>query len=217
MQSLSNFTVFPEAFNHNHTKLIIPCGYFSTGGKYYVLARKKNFEDFYGDLGENENGETSIVTETIDVQWSMPKLRVLPDHIQTYPKDPVVVTLDFPESCPPASESLGTTTPEFWFELFYCGVSPTSCDGSARRNQSYQVSFIESFSNAKCHSNFIVQNFISLIHIYDLPESIASLYTNQTNCSEDAEHLKKFEHVSDHPWAITKCALALSSCTKVLK
>ncbi|XP_044756599.1 uncharacterized protein LOC123315099 [Coccinella septempunctata] len=140
VQSLANFSVFPEALRQNNTKLIIPCGYFSRGGKYYVLARKKNFDDFYGDLADNENGETSMVTETIDVKWSMPDLKVVPDHIQTYPRSPVIVTLDFPtESCPPASESLGTTLPEFWFELYFCGHSPTFCDSSGRRNQSYQI------------------------------------------------------------------------------
>lgn len=140
VRSLANFSVFPELSTKNHTELNIPCGYFSTGGKYYVLVRERNFNELYGDLADNEIRETSIITETIDVQWSMPKLKVVPDHIQTYPKSPVIVTLEFPEmACPPASENLGTAMPEFWFELYYCGHSSTSCDSSSRRNQSYQI------------------------------------------------------------------------------
>lgn len=42
-QPLTTFSVFPEvgALTQNSTIVKIPCGYFSRGGQYYILVKKK--------------------------------------------------------------------------------------------------------------------------------------------------------------------------------
>lgn len=59
----------------------------------------------------------------------MPQLSLTPEHVQTYPKRPVMAILEFPEVvCPPVTDSPASAIPEFWLELHYCGHSLLTCD-----------------------------------------------------------------------------------------
>lgn len=74
---------------------------------------------------------------TLDVRWPTPSLALEPQHLDTYPSQPVLATLEYTGiSCAP---SLGVPVPTYSVQLIYCGSSPSSCDP---RNKSHvQVSF----------------------------------------------------------------------------
>ncbi|XP_071051599.1 uncharacterized protein [Onthophagus taurus] len=140
VQTLTTFPVLPEArsLSRNLTIVKIPCGYFSKGGQYYILLKKK-------PIGENKNGNDreEMITRSLDVRWPMPQLLLTPEHIQTYPEEPVTAILEFPEVvCPPIIDTPPSAIPEFWLELHYCGHSILMCDDPAW-NKSAQVLYSE--------------------------------------------------------------------------
>ncbi|RZC37859.1 hypothetical protein BDFB_012842, partial [Asbolus verrucosus] len=141
-QPLTTFPVLPEAraLTLNTTVVKIPCGYFSRGGQYYILLKKQ-------PIGSNnsttEDDQTSVITRSLDVRWPMPQLSLTPEHIQTYPEQPVMAILEFPDVvCPPVADSPPSAIPEFWLELHYCGHSLLTCDNdddSRQNNSNVQV------------------------------------------------------------------------------
>ncbi|XP_018569476.1 uncharacterized protein LOC108909578 isoform X2 [Anoplophora glabripennis] len=128
-QPLTTFPVFSNASAppKNSTIVKIPCGYFSKGGQYYILVKKKPVGS--SNITTLDNQDTSVITRSLDVRWPMPQLTVTPEHIQTYPESPVTAIVEFPEVvCPPVADSPASAIPEFWLELHYCGHSLLTCD-----------------------------------------------------------------------------------------
>lgn len=89
--------------------------------------------------------QDSMIIRSLDVRWPMPQLTITPEHLQTYPEQPAMAILEFPEvKCPPVVDNYATAIPEFWLELHYCGQSLISChsestDGSIRNNSQVRV------------------------------------------------------------------------------
>lgn len=134
-QTLTTFSVLPEAtaLSLNKTIVKIPCGYFSKGGQYYVLLKKKPIPSQLVHVNNSNSlindDDQEVITKVIDVRWPLPQLSLTPEHVQTYPESPVMAILEFPEAvCPPVSDSPASALPEFWLELHYCGHSLLTCD-----------------------------------------------------------------------------------------
>lgn len=128
-QTLTTFPVLPEAraLSLNKTLVKIPCGYFSKGGQYYVLIKKQLILSNVNQSVDEKDED--IITKVIDVRWPMPQLSLTPEHVQTYPPNPVMAIVEFPEVvCPPVADSPASALPEFWLELHYCGHSLLTCD-----------------------------------------------------------------------------------------
>lgn len=69
------------------------------------------------------------ISKELDVRWPSPRLSLTPEHVQTYPEQPVTAILEFPEvTCPPVSEKVPAAIPEFWLELHFCGPSLVTCN-----------------------------------------------------------------------------------------
>ncbi|CAB0032163.1 unnamed protein product [Trichogramma brassicae] len=69
---------------------------------------------------------------TLDVRWPTPSLALEPQHLDTYPSQPVLATLEYTGiSCAPAA---GVPVPTYTVQLIYCGASVLSCDP---RNKSH--------------------------------------------------------------------------------
>lgn len=91
----------------------------------------------------------------LDVRWPMPRLSITPEHVQTYPEDPVTAILEFPEVvCPPMSANAPSAIPEFWLELRYCGHSLLQCDNHTTYAQQVSTTTVISVSSS---SSFVVQ------------------------------------------------------------
>ncbi|KAJ8922025.1 hypothetical protein NQ315_008664 [Exocentrus adspersus] len=128
-QLLTNISVFPEAsaLAQNSTTVKIPCGYFSKGGLYYILVKKKPIGT--SNVSTPDNQDSTVMTLSLDVRWPMPQLSLTPENIQTYPEHDVMAILEFPEVvCPPEAGSPASAIPEFWLELHFCGHSLLTCD-----------------------------------------------------------------------------------------
>lgn len=73
--------------------------------------------------------QDAMIIRSLDVRWPMPQLTITPEHLQTYPEQPAMAILEFPEvKCPPVVDNYATAIPEFWLELHYCGHSLLTCD-----------------------------------------------------------------------------------------
>lgn len=63
---------------------------------------------------------------TLDVRWPIPSLSIEPQHLETYPIQPVLATLEYTGvSCQP---SPGVPITTYSLQLIFCGVSVLSCD-----------------------------------------------------------------------------------------
>lgn len=104
------------------------------GGQYYVLLKKQPI-----GFGNTSVEDGPMVSRSLDVRWPMPQLSLTPEHVQTYPEQPVRAILEFPEVvCPPVIANVPSAIPEFWLELHYCGHSLLTCDSDGNgANQSH--------------------------------------------------------------------------------
>lgn len=85
----------------------------------------------------DDDGRNAVITRSLDVRWPMPQLSLTPEHVQTYPENPVMAILEFPDVvCSPKTDSPAVAIPEFWLELHYCGSSLLTCDNNLSANQS---------------------------------------------------------------------------------
>ncbi|KAK9880256.1 hypothetical protein WA026_010131 [Henosepilachna vigintioctopunctata] len=143
IEQLTNFSISPKQqtdYKSNVTYATIPCEYFSREGKYHILVKKKGQDSVPGSLVHKEITSSDVISQTVDVKRPMPQLKVTPEIIQTYPKQPVVATVEFPESmCQPTANCLEKELIDFQIELQYCGHSPSSCDIFSRQNNSLQI------------------------------------------------------------------------------
>lgn len=147
-QALTTIQVLPEAraLSLNKTIVKIACGYFSKGGTYFVLVKKQPVS--YGG-NTTEEDPSLVITKSLDVRWPMPQLSLTPEHVQTYPENPVKAILEFPEVvCPPVTDSPVSAIPEFWLELHYCGHSLLTCDNE-RENFNRSHVQVNSITNWK--------------------------------------------------------------------
>lgn len=63
---------------------------------------------------------------TLDVRWPIPSLSIEPQHLETYPIQPVLATLEYTGvSCQPTP---GVPITTYSLQLIFCGVSVLSCD-----------------------------------------------------------------------------------------
>lgn len=133
--------IIPDARSTTNTTILkIPCGFFGRGGDYYI-------DVVDASLNETD-AEDSKVSKGLDVRWPMPRLSLTPEHVQTYPENPVTAILEFPEVvCPPVKEVAPLAIPEFWLELHYCGHSILTCDNhtasslQVRGKQGFYIKF----------------------------------------------------------------------------
>lgn len=101
-------------------------------------------------------GNTSVedgpmISRSLDVRWPMPQLSLTPEHVQTYPEQPVKAILEFPEVvCPPVIANVPSAIPEFWLELHYCGHSLLTCDGDGSSANQTHAQVNISLKTAAC-------------------------------------------------------------------
>lgn len=87
---------------------------------------RRNLTKSYLDVNYDQE---SMIIRSLDVRWPMPQLTITPEHLQTYPEQPAMAILEFPEvQCTPVVDNYATAIPEFWLELHYCGNSLLTCD-----------------------------------------------------------------------------------------
>ncbi|XP_036326981.1 uncharacterized protein LOC118739644 isoform X2 [Rhagoletis pomonella] len=133
---VQNIPVFPDPRN-NVTQISVPCQTFTRGGLYEMQV-VTNLKSTATVSNVNSSAHEPLPTmttttlmpvvderlrQTLDVRWPSADMQVEPTRLRTYPEQPVVVTLRFPEvNCERAwHESNSLDLPQFWLELIYCG------------------------------------------------------------------------------------------------
>ncbi|XP_043461860.1 uncharacterized protein LOC122498264 isoform X2 [Leptopilina heterotoma] len=105
--------------------LTIPCGFFSRGGTYSIRLQSKS-EPPPPKFANIANLHQVQMRSTLDVRWPIPSLSIEPQHLETYPIQPVLATLEYTGvSCQP---SPGVPITTYSLQLIFCGVSVLSCD-----------------------------------------------------------------------------------------
>ncbi|KAL7287439.1 hypothetical protein TKK_0018546 [Trichogramma kaykai] len=114
-----------------NVSLVVPCGFFSRGGSYSLQLQHKSSPtpERFTDTASLHDAQ---MWTTLDVRWPTPSLALEPQHLDTYPSQPVLATLEYTGiSCAPAA---GVPVPAYTVQLIYCGASVLSCDP---RNKSH--------------------------------------------------------------------------------
>ncbi|XP_023317797.1 uncharacterized protein LOC106656491 [Trichogramma pretiosum] len=114
-----------------NVSLVVPCGFFSRGGSYSLQLQHKSSPtpERFTDTASLHDAQ---MWTTLDVRWPTPSLALEPQHLDTYPSQPVLATLEYTGiSCAPAA---GVPVPTYTVQLIYCGASVLSCDP---RNKSH--------------------------------------------------------------------------------
>ncbi|KAJ8665366.1 hypothetical protein QAD02_007028 [Eretmocerus hayati] len=120
----------PAVFGVN-VSLMIPCGLFSRGGTYSLQLQHKS-APLLDQFTEATSAHDTQMRASLDVRWPTASLAVEPQHLDTYPSQPVLATLEYGGvSCEPEP---GVPVPTYSLQLIYCGTSVLSCDP---RNKSH--------------------------------------------------------------------------------
>ncbi|XP_051156491.1 uncharacterized protein LOC127278692 isoform X2 [Leptopilina boulardi] len=105
--------------------LTIPCGFFSRGGTYSIRLQSKS-DPPPPKFANIANLHQVQMRSTLDVRWPIPSLSIEPQHLETYPIQPVLATLEYTGvSCQPTP---GVPITTYSLQLIFCGVSVLSCD-----------------------------------------------------------------------------------------
>ncbi|XP_017081148.1 uncharacterized protein LOC108114599 [Drosophila eugracilis] len=143
---VQNIPLFPDP-RFNVTQVTVPCQTFLIGGRYemQVVSNLKS-------VNKSEVTTTLVpaqderLHQTLDVRWPSAEMIVSPVRLRTYPKNPVEVTLRFPEvNC---NQSGSLPLPEFWLELIYCGKE-RSCSRNISRSSVLFAEQIRGFPKNK--------------------------------------------------------------------
>ncbi|XP_015594659.1 uncharacterized protein LOC107267440 isoform X2 [Cephus cinctus] len=113
------------AASGGNVSLVIPCGFFSRGGTYSLQVQQKSSASQDKFIDVTDLHELQMKT-SLDVRWPTPSLSLEPQHLKTYPGQPVLATLEYAGiSCTP---SAGVPVTTYSLQLIYCGASVLSCD-----------------------------------------------------------------------------------------
>ncbi|XP_044317508.1 uncharacterized protein LOC108040179 [Drosophila rhopaloa] len=143
---VQNIPLFPDP-RFNVTQVTVPCQTFLIGGRYemQVVSNLKS-------VNRSEVTTTLVpaqderLLQTLDVRWPSAEMIVSPVRLRTYPRNPVEVTLRFPEvNC---NQSGSLALPEFWLELIYCGKE-RSCSRNITRSSVLFAEQIRGFPKNK--------------------------------------------------------------------
>ncbi|XP_017059910.1 uncharacterized protein LOC108100487 [Drosophila ficusphila] len=143
---VQNIPLFPDP-RFNVTQVTVPCQTFLIGGRYemQVVSNLKS-------VNKSEVTTTLVpaqderLLQTLDVRWPSAEMIVSPVRLRTYPKNPVEVTLRFPEvNC---NQTGSLPLPEFWLELIYCGKE-RSCSRNITRSSVLFAEQIRGFPKNK--------------------------------------------------------------------
>ncbi|KAH8293436.1 hypothetical protein KR054_000500 [Drosophila jambulina] len=145
---VQNIPLFPDP-RFNVTQVTVPCQTFLIGGRYemQVVSNLRK-------VGRNQSEVTTTLVpsqderllQTLDVRWPSAEMIVSPVRLKTYPKNPVEVTLRFPEvNC---NQTGSLPLPEFWLELLYCGKE-RSCSRNMSRSSVLFAEQIRGFPKNK--------------------------------------------------------------------
>ncbi|XP_046626875.1 uncharacterized protein LOC124308332 isoform X1 [Neodiprion virginianus] len=131
-------TVRPVPSAGGNLSLTVPCGFLSRGGTYSLQLVRKN-SPVPSKLTDISSIHDTQMRTTLDVRWPTPSLSLEPQHFETYPRQPVLATIEYTGvSCTPYA---GVPVAAYSLELIYCGPSVLSCD---TRNKSHvQVLYSE--------------------------------------------------------------------------
>lgn len=135
--------VYPDP-RANITQITVPCQQLLLGGLYdfELIGGADADADAEAATTSPENNDPPAAAAAavdderlrrqLDIRWPVPKLSVTPESIGTYPEGPVQVVLEFPgvECALRGTGDTGAAVPEFWLELFYCGVHEVYCDSA---------------------------------------------------------------------------------------
>ncbi|XP_016955597.1 uncharacterized protein LOC108028352 [Drosophila biarmipes] len=143
---VQNIPLFPDP-RFNVTQVTVPCQTFLIGGRYemQVVSNLKsvNLSEVTTTLVPAQDER---LHQTLDVRWPSAEMIVSPVRLRTYPKNPVEVTLRFPEvNC---NQSGSLPLPEFWLELIYCGKE-RSCSRNISRSSVLFAEQIRGFPKNK--------------------------------------------------------------------
>jgi len=143
---VQNIPLFPDP-RFNVTQVTVPCQTFLIGGRYemQVVSNLKsvNLSEVTTTLVPAQDER---LLQTLDVRWPSAEMIVSPVRLRTYPKNPVEVTLRFPEvNC---NQSGSLPLPEFWLELIYCGKE-RSCSRNITRSSVLFAEQIRGFPKNK--------------------------------------------------------------------
>ncbi|XP_046751696.1 uncharacterized protein LOC124414712 isoform X2 [Diprion similis] len=131
-------TVGPIPSTGGNLSLTVPCGFLSRGGTYSLQLVRKN-SPVPSKLTDISSIHDIQMRTTLDIRWPTPSLSLEPQHFETYPRQPVLATIEYTGvSCTPYA---GVPIAAYSLELIYCGPSVLSCD---TRNKSHvQVLYSE--------------------------------------------------------------------------
>lgn len=108
-----------------NVSLVVPCGFFSRGGSYSLELQRRRGDGAQAQAQAQEQAETPARAR-VEVRWPQPSLALEPQHLETYPSQPVLASLEYAGlTCEPAP---GLPVPSFSLQLVYCGASMLSCD-----------------------------------------------------------------------------------------
>lgn len=95
----------------------------------------------------------------LDVRWPIPSLSIEPQHLETYPIQPVLATLEYTGvSCQPTP---GVPITTYSLQLIFCGVSVQSCDP---RNKT----LVQVIAKTKPTTIIIILNWVCIKNFYHL-------------------------------------------------